>query len=266
MFIIYKTTNLINGKIYVGKHTMDRDDYLGSGNLLKRAVKKYGSENFVRETLENCGDNLELLNEREKYWIEKLNSTNLEIGYNIANGSVGGDLISNNPNRDDIIFRMRETLIEYYRNLSEEDKLKLKKFGEDNPNFGNLWNEEQRKNLSEIKKEYYKDNDHVLKGKTFEEYFGDEIAKERKQFLSELASSKTGDKNPFYGKHHTEEFKNYLHELFKDRKPVNIKPFKIDDIEYLSLMDASKELNIPTTTIRWRILSKNPKYINYNYI
>ena len=45
---IYKTTNLINGKIYIGQHTTDNinDRYLGSGVYFLRAVKKYGKKNF----------------------------------------------------------------------------------------------------------------------------------------------------------------------------------------------------------------------------
>ena len=52
-YTVYKTTNLINSKIYVGLHVTSNleDDYLGSGSQLKSAVKKYGKENFKRETL-----------------------------------------------------------------------------------------------------------------------------------------------------------------------------------------------------------------------
>jgi hypothetical protein len=54
--LVYKTTNLLNNKIYIGIHfqTIDHskfDGYLGSGDLLKKAIQKYGKENFVRETL-----------------------------------------------------------------------------------------------------------------------------------------------------------------------------------------------------------------------
>jgi hypothetical protein len=45
--IIYKTTNIINGKYYVGKDINNSESYLGSGVLLKRAIKKYGKENFI---------------------------------------------------------------------------------------------------------------------------------------------------------------------------------------------------------------------------
>ena len=51
MFIVYETTNLVNGMLYIGVHNNPDDDYLGSGLNIKRAIKKYGSENFLRQTL-----------------------------------------------------------------------------------------------------------------------------------------------------------------------------------------------------------------------
>jgi hypothetical protein len=54
-YILYKTTNIINGRIYVGIHQQDDpytfDGYLGSGKALFLAIKKYGNDSFVRETL-----------------------------------------------------------------------------------------------------------------------------------------------------------------------------------------------------------------------
>jgi hypothetical protein len=51
---VYKTTNLVNGKIYIGVHSTKNinDSYLGSGKRLNDAIKSYGSENFKREILE----------------------------------------------------------------------------------------------------------------------------------------------------------------------------------------------------------------------
>jgi len=51
---LYITTNLINGKQYVGDHSTNKiyDTYLGSGSGILNAIKKYGKENFKREILE----------------------------------------------------------------------------------------------------------------------------------------------------------------------------------------------------------------------
>lgn len=64
---IYKTTNLVNGKYYIGMHSTSnlKDGYIGSGKRLKYAIKKYGRSNFKFEVLEYC-DTREILIEREK--------------------------------------------------------------------------------------------------------------------------------------------------------------------------------------------------------
>ncbi len=85
--IIYKTTNLIDGKFYVGKDTKNNPKYLGSGLFLNRAIKKYGREHFEKIILEEC-QSIEELNNRERYWIETLKAR--ELGYNIAEGGDGG--------------------------------------------------------------------------------------------------------------------------------------------------------------------------------
>ena len=89
---IYKTTNLINGKIYIGKKKSNKfldNNYLGSGKIIRQAIEKYGKDNFSVELLEKC-DSLDALNEKEKYYIEYYNSQNLTIGYNISFGGDGG--------------------------------------------------------------------------------------------------------------------------------------------------------------------------------
>lgn len=89
---IYKTTNLLNGKIYIGQTSKSIDTkYLGSGKIILKAVKKYGKSNFIREILEECNSK-EHMNEREKYWINKLDSNNRNKGYNVSIGGEGGNL------------------------------------------------------------------------------------------------------------------------------------------------------------------------------
>lgn len=87
--IIYKTTNLINGKIYVGMHSTDNlnDGYLGSGWILKQVIKKYGKENFKREVL------LVLSNRKEAREVEALLVDTEFIArpntYNLQEGGMG---------------------------------------------------------------------------------------------------------------------------------------------------------------------------------
>ncbi len=85
IMIIYKTINLINGKIYVGQDTHNDPNYYGSGKILCYAIKKYGKENFKKEIICEC-ESQEELNEKEIFWITELNAQDKSIGYNIANG------------------------------------------------------------------------------------------------------------------------------------------------------------------------------------
>jgi len=51
MYYVYKTTNIVNNKIYIGVHisnNIENDPYLGSGNLLLKSISKYGYDKFKR--------------------------------------------------------------------------------------------------------------------------------------------------------------------------------------------------------------------------
>jgi len=86
---IYKITNRINGKWYIGKHNGSDPNYFGSGKLLKQAVEKYGKDNFERVVLEEVESDI---NAREQYWIHKTDAVSDPMSYNLAKGGEGGDL------------------------------------------------------------------------------------------------------------------------------------------------------------------------------
>lgn len=90
---IYKTTNCLNNKIYIGKHSTQIFDeqYLGSGIVLNRAVKKYGRSNFIVEIID-VADTLEELNNKEIYWINNHFEKGFQL-YNIAKGGNGGNTL-----------------------------------------------------------------------------------------------------------------------------------------------------------------------------
>lgn len=95
--VVYKTTNNINNKIYIGIHeTEDTEDgYLGSGDLLKAAIRKYGKENFSREILYSNLTREEASNIENKLVDEDF--IKREDTYNLALGGKN-KFISNNTN------------------------------------------------------------------------------------------------------------------------------------------------------------------------
>lgn len=88
---VYKMTNKLNNKIYVGKRksAIFDEQYWGGGKIIAAAVRKYGKENFDREILEWC-ESKQQLEERERFWITELHARDLNIGYNLAEGGEGG--------------------------------------------------------------------------------------------------------------------------------------------------------------------------------
>jgi group I intron endonuclease len=83
--VIYKTTNVVNGKVYIGQTVTNDESYLGSGVLLRYAISTYGRCNFKREILCECSSHEEM-DKMEKYWISHFDSRNPDIGYNISSG------------------------------------------------------------------------------------------------------------------------------------------------------------------------------------
>lgn len=94
--IVYKATNLINGKIYIGQtiNTLEyrKNQHLREAKSKRRstvyfhnAILKYGFENFVFEEID-CADTQEELNSKEQKWIAYYSSNNKEYGYNLDSG------------------------------------------------------------------------------------------------------------------------------------------------------------------------------------
>ena len=101
MWCIYKTTNLVNGKTYIGQHKYSKlnDGYIGSGRILKKAIKKYGKNNFKTEYLLTEIPSRRLANIAETNCIS-LARRNGKAEYNICNGGQGrsgehSDMIGN---------------------------------------------------------------------------------------------------------------------------------------------------------------------------
>lgn len=185
--IVYKITNLINDKIYVGQDINNDPNYFGSGIMILNAIKKYGKNNFKKEILENCTNEKEM-DDKEIFWIKELNSTNRNIGYNICEGGHS------------------------YRTMR----------GENNPMFGKHLSEETKQKIRE-KRKLQKMSDgqkEQLRIKwSGEENPGKNKSKETIEKIRTSLSKldRTGSNSSMSGKTHSEETKNHWREIRKGK-------------------------------------------------
>jgi group I intron endonuclease len=132
---IYLTTNTINGKKYIGmcKNT-HRENYIGSGKLLKQAIKKYGKQAFERIVLQEC-QTLEELSEAEIHWIKFYNAVENSNFYNLTTGGFGGN---------------SDYLKEYWSHLNKMERKVCRNwstrnmFGSNNPMYGKKHSEKTK--------------------------------------------------------------------------------------------------------------------------
>ena len=170
--IIYKITNNINGKYYIGKHstTNINDGYLGSGKLLKAAINKYGKDKFSKEILFKCNTEHEALKIEKKLVTEKVVKD--PNSYNVTLGGFGT----------------------WYRvNQNHNNKHNIRQTG----NFG--WKKRCQnleyfsKKVSEGLHKYYKNNPGAFTNHHHSEKSKNQIGKKN-------SISQTGKKNSQYGK------------------------------------------------------------------
>lgn len=233
--VIYKTTNLINGKIYIGQDKNNNPNYYGSGDLIKHAIKKYGKKYFIKEILCVC-ETIEELNSKEKFYIIKYNSIDKNIGYNITVGGTNGTMLD--------------------RKHTDETKIKMK-----NSALGKKKSKSHRMNIGLSKKgipltiEHKQkiSNSNPLKGKKIGPHSIDvrkkiSNSKKGKKASNEtklkMSNSHMGINNPFYGKKHSEEF------MEKKRKKIIQMTINDEFIkEWNSLSEASVNLGIYISNI-----------------
>ena len=115
-YTVYKTTNLLNGKHYIGKHKTNNldDGYMGSGKILLQSIEKNGIENFSKEIL-HIFETEEEMNEKEKELV-----TISEQTYNLCEGGNGGFSYINN--NDIPKFKGKSHSAETKRKISEYRK------------------------------------------------------------------------------------------------------------------------------------------------
>lgn len=128
-FIVYKTTNMVNKKFYIGVHKTKTPDvfdgYYGSGTILKKAILKYGKENFIRKTLFIFDDQYSaFLKEKEIVNETMVKNNNC---YNKCVGGHGGDKISLLAKKEREKIKLKKSLSNIGRKDSDETKYKKSK-------------------------------------------------------------------------------------------------------------------------------------------
>lgn len=159
-FYVYKTTDKTNGKIYIGKscYRANWEEYLGSGVLLKEAVKQKGKENFEKEILQEYETEDEAF-EGEKYYIALLNSRNRSIGYNIVKGGNGAAENRHSHSQNYYNAIHSEEYREKKRKLSHQmwDNMTEEEYKERCRKAKEKWTEERKAQRSKMMKERFSD-------------------------------------------------------------------------------------------------------------
>lgn len=194
MYCIYRITNKINGKTYIGQHKYKKlnDSYMGSGVYLAKAKKKYGIENFKKEILEFNISNVYLTNDWEQMYI-LFERAKGKAEYNIANG--GGGVKGYHHSEED------------RRRISERNKGQIPWMK------GKHHTEESKRKMSEAKRWYHpseesnKKRSETMKGKNK----GKHLTDEQRKRLSEVNK----------GKHLSDETKRKISEAKKGNKSTS---------------------------------------------
>lgn len=249
--------------------TKDGEVYVGStSDLLKRIKRHYRDlsknrhHNHPLQLLYDNGERFSLkffrCESRESaFTFEQMLITKHEEEGNLLNvgrHSKGGDNLTRHHEREQIIEQRTESQRLMLDEMTvDERKAKYGRNGGANGMYGRTHTTEVRLASSIL---------HT--GNTYRK--GIKASDETKAKISEIASQRIGEKNPFFGKTHSEETRQRLANANKGKLPVNTNQIEIDGIVYKSQAEAARQLGVCVATITHRLKSKNIKYSGYHVI
>ena len=194
-YLIYKIENIYNHKHYIGQHYTDNpyDTYMGSGQYLKAAIKKYGTSSFIKEILFDF-NNFDDMNNIE---IELVQLSNCfpydQLSYNLIPGGCGT------------------------RTFSETTRQRMAKakIGKKPGNTGKHMSDECRQRISKIR---LKQNaERRSRGEQLPGNYNKHSEEQNKRHSLMMKGRMAGEKHPLYGTHRSDETKQKLSQTLKAR-------------------------------------------------
>jgi group I intron endonuclease len=240
-YIIYITTNLINGKKYIGSHICDNidDEYIGSGVYLKKAIKKYGKYNFKKSILAEV-ISAEEMKDLEMYYLDYYNAYNSLLFYNATKYPAG------------------------VTNITEDHKQRISKVNKGNKyNQGRIWSEESKQRVSQANKGKKKNEDfkqlisNTHKGKQYR--LGHKCTEETKQKMGQSRKGHKCYQDPERaikisksnkGKKRSEETKQKMRKPQPHKRKIYLQYDLENNFirEFKGLKEISSFLNVPQAT------------------
>lgn len=256
---VYTITEVASGKKYVGRtqnpgnrwasHLMSLATGRHQNVLLQDAWNKGRPDGFDFEIVVSGLDDSSSVTTEEAMIAEWIAA---KLCFNINLGSVGGNTLTNHPDRDRIIERRTETTRGLIEAMTETERAeRFGRNGSENGMYGRHHTEEARKAISKASIGHSRNR-------------GIKRTPEQRKRMSEIASQRTGKLNPFYGRSHTEQARRRMAEARTGLKPINRRRVSISGELFDSVSEAARSIGVSSSLMVYRL--KSSKWEAYQYV